>query len=60
MFQSAFIVTMRNIFPPELGDLKYVVYVHDKVKLFSMPLSEYVHIKKAIVALNTIKGEPQE
>jgi uncharacterized protein DUF6659 len=40
--QSAFIVTMRNVFSPELGDLKYVIYAHDKVKLFSIPLMEYI------------------
>jgi hypothetical protein len=42
--QSAFIVTMRNVFSPELGNLKYVVYAHEKVKLFSIPLMEYICI----------------
>jgi hypothetical protein len=52
--QSAFIVTMRNVFSRELGDLKYVVYAHDKVKLFSIPLMEYILAFSAESSINEI------
>jgi Family of unknown function (DUF6659) len=52
--QSAFIVTMRNVFSPELGDLKYVIYAHDKVKLFSIPLMEYILAFSAESSINEI------
>lgn len=38
--QTAYIVQMRKGFSTELGDLKYVVYAHDKVLVFSMPILE--------------------
>ena len=53
--QSAFIITMRNVFSPELGDLKYVVYAHDKVKLFSIPLMEYILAFSAESSINEVE-----
>src|SRR5919106_3393359 len=53
--QSAFIVSMRNIFSPELGDLKYVVYAHDKVKLFSIPVMDYILAFSAESSINEIE-----
>ena len=52
--QSAFIITMRNVFSPELGDLKYVVYAHDKVKLFSIPLMDYILAFSAESSINEV------
>lgn len=53
--QSAFIITMRNVFSTELGDLKYVVYAHDKVKLFSIPLMEYILAFSAESSINEVE-----
>lgn len=36
--QTAYIVQMRKGFSRDLGDLEYVVYAHDKVLVFSMPI----------------------
>jgi hypothetical protein len=52
--QSAFIVTMRNIFSSELGDLEYVIYAHDRVKLFSIPLREYTLAFSAESSINEV------
>jgi hypothetical protein len=40
--QSAEIVLLREHFSQELGNLKYVLYNYDKVKLFSIPLRHYI------------------
>jgi hypothetical protein len=40
--QSAYIVDLRKMFTRELGNLRSVVYVYDKVKLISMPVKEHV------------------
>jgi hypothetical protein len=40
--QSAYIVDLRKMFTQELGNLRSVVYVYDKVKLISMPVKEHV------------------
>ena len=40
--QSAYIVDLRKMFTQELGSLRSVVYVYDKVKLISMPVKEHV------------------
>jgi hypothetical protein len=40
--QSAYIVDLRKMFTQELGSLRSVVYVYDKVKLISMPVREHV------------------
>jgi hypothetical protein len=38
--QTANIVQMRKGFSTDLGDLKYIVYAHDKVLVFSIPILE--------------------
>ena len=38
--QSAYIIGLRKLFSSELGNLKYIVYTYDKVKLFSLPIGE--------------------
>jgi Family of unknown function (DUF6659) len=52
--QSAFIVSMRNAFSSELGDLKYVIYAHGRVKLFSIPLKEYILALSAENSVNEL------
>jgi len=42
MSQSVYIVDLRKMFVSELGSLQSVVYIHDKVKIFSMPIKEHV------------------
>lgn len=36
--QTAHVVQLRKNFSRDLGELKYMVYAHDKVLLFSMPI----------------------
>ena len=40
--QSAHIVYLRERFLTELGNLDYIVYNYDKVKLFSMPVKHHI------------------
>jgi hypothetical protein len=40
--QSAHIVYLRERFLTELGNLRYIVYNYDKVKLFSMPVKQHI------------------
>ena len=40
--QIANIVEMRKKFSSDLGDLKYIVYTYDKVKIFSIPLMDHI------------------
>jgi hypothetical protein len=40
--QSAHIVYLRERFSTELGNLKYIVYNYDEVKLFSMPVKQHI------------------
>jgi hypothetical protein len=40
--QTAHIVEMRKTFSNDLGDLKYIVYTYDKVKIFSLPLMDHI------------------
>jgi len=42
--QSVHIVYLRERFLTELGNLKYIVYNYIKVKLFSMPVKQYILI----------------
>jgi hypothetical protein len=42
MSQSVYIVDLRKMFVGELGSLQSIVYIHDKVKIFSMPIKEHV------------------
>jgi hypothetical protein len=45
--QSAYIIDLREIFTAELGNLRYVVYAYDKVKLFSLPVMEQILVLSA-------------
>lgn len=38
--QTAHMVQMRKNFSTDLGELKYMVYAHDKVLIFSIPILE--------------------
>lgn len=38
--QTAHIIQMRKNFSTDLGELKYMVYAHDKVLVFSIPILE--------------------
>lgn len=40
--QTAYIVDLRQMFTPDLGNLKYILYSYEKVKLFSLPLKEHI------------------
>ena len=40
--QSAFIIGLRNFFSSEVGNLEYIVYAHNRVKMFNIPLKEYI------------------
>lgn len=40
--QSVYIVDLRKMFTQELGSLKAVTYIYDKVKLISLPIKEHV------------------
>src|SRR5918993_2225088 len=47
LLQSAHIVFLRERFSEELGPLKYVLYDYDKVKMFSIPVKEYILVFSA-------------
>lgn len=40
--QSAYIVDLRKMFTPELGNLKTVAYMYDKVKLINIPVKDHL------------------
>src|SRR5215469_7059598 len=40
--QIANIVEMRKRFSSDLGDLRYIVYTYDKIKIFSIPLMDHI------------------
>jgi hypothetical protein len=42
LLQSPHIIFLRERFSEELGSLKYVLYDYDKVKMFSLPVKEYI------------------
>jgi len=50
--QTAHIVDMRKTFSSDLGDLKYIVYTYDKVKIFSLPLKEQIVVLSAECSAN--------
>jgi hypothetical protein len=52
--QSAEIVLLREHFLQELGNLKYILYNYDKVKIFSIPVKQYI---LAISTNNTVNSE---
>jgi hypothetical protein len=45
--QTAYVVDLRKMFSSELGELKYVVYAHDKVKLFSIVVKDHILVFSA-------------
>ena len=47
LLQFAHIVFLRERFSKELGSLKYVLYDYDKVKMFNMPVKEYILVYSA-------------
>jgi hypothetical protein len=51
LLQSAHIVFLRERFS-ELGTLKYVLYDYDKVKMFNMPVKEYILVFSADSNMN--------
>src|ERR671929_1600237 len=50
--QSAYIVDLRRMFTSELGNLRYVIYTYDKVKMISIPVKEYVLVFSADDSVN--------
>jgi hypothetical protein len=47
LLQFAHIVFLRERFSKELGSLKYVLYDYDKVKMFNIPVKEYILVFSA-------------
>ena len=45
--QSAYIVELRKIFENELGTLNSVIYVYDKVVMFSIPIKNHIVVFSA-------------
>jgi hypothetical protein len=45
--QSAYIVDLRKMFSQELGNLKMVTYVYDKVKLANFPVKDHLLVISA-------------
>jgi hypothetical protein len=45
--QSAYIVDLRKMFTPELGQLRAVAYMYDKVKLVNFPVKEHLLVISA-------------
>jgi hypothetical protein len=45
--QTAHIVDMRKKFSHELGELNYIVYAYDKVKIYSVPVKEHIIVLSA-------------
>ncbi len=49
--QSAYIVDLRKMFTPELGKLKTVAYMYDKVKLVNFPVKDHLLVISAEAAV---------
>lgn len=45
--QSAYIVELRKIFENELGTLNSVIYIYDKVVMFSIPIKNHIVVFSA-------------
>jgi len=45
--QSAYIVELRKIFENELGALNSVIYIYDKVVMFSIPIKNHIVVFSA-------------
>jgi hypothetical protein len=50
--QSAYIVDLRKMFTQELGNLDFVIYLYEKVRMISMPLKDQVLVLSADVLGN--------
>jgi Family of unknown function (DUF6659) len=50
--QSAYIVELRKIFENELGTLNSVIYMYDKVVMFSIPIKNHVVVFSADSSIN--------
>jgi hypothetical protein len=48
--QSAYIVDLRKMFTPELGKLKTVAYIYDKVNLINFPVKDHLLVISAEAA----------
>jgi hypothetical protein len=51
--QSAYIIDLRKMFASQLGNLRYVIYTYDKVKMISMPVKEHILVFSADAIANT-------
>jgi hypothetical protein len=49
--QSAYIVDLRKMFAPELGNLKTVAYMYEKVKLVNFPVKDHLLVISAEAAI---------
>jgi len=45
--QSAYIVDLRKMFTPELGNLNSVAYMYDKVKMINFPVKDHLLVISA-------------
>jgi hypothetical protein len=50
--QSAYIVDLRKMFTPELGQLNSVVYMYNKVKLINFPVKDHLLVISAEPGVN--------
>ena len=48
--QSAYIVDLRKMFTQELGNLDFVIYIYEKVRMISMPLKDQVLVLSADIS----------
>jgi|SRR6185503_3024293 uncharacterized protein DUF6659 len=51
--QSAYIVDLRKMFTQELGNLKAVAYIYDKVKTLSIPVKDHILAVSAEASSNS-------
>ena len=51
--QSAYIVDLRKMFVSELGGLKSVAYIYEKVKLLSVPVKDHVLVISTEIGVNS-------
>jgi hypothetical protein len=51
--QSAYIVDLRKMFTTELGMLKAVTYIYDKVKLISIPVKDHILVLSTQAEINS-------
>jgi hypothetical protein len=51
--QSAYIVDLRKMFAQDLGTLKAVTYIYDKVKLMSLPVKEHILVISTEIGVNS-------